>query len=120
MRRHIPVPTIMRDVSSIVRCIALSYCWADIKCLLQHQVDAAVESTSGAVFCFLPVGTMRTELPVHLNASFKVTNDRRHLWMRGTLSVACVQTELPVRDTRTCLQSIRTVLRMHTAVSLVL
>jgi HEPN domain-containing protein len=37
---------------------------------------------SGSVFCFLPVGDMRTGLPVHLNASFQVAKNRRSLWLK--------------------------------------
>eukprot|EP00038_Savillea_parva_P031293 m.84631 g.84631 ORF g.84631 m.84631 type:complete len:3122 (+) comp9602_c0_seq1:196-9561(+) len=43
------------------------------------QPDAA-SVEDGGVFCFLPVGAMQTGLPVHLNASFQVTKDRRSLW----------------------------------------
>ena len=34
----------------------------------------------GSVFCFLPVGDIVTGLPVHLNASFNLTKNRRSMW----------------------------------------
>jgi hypothetical protein len=35
----------------------------------------------GIPFCFLPIGTVETALPVHLNASFFVHKNRRNLWL---------------------------------------
>jgi hypothetical protein len=35
---------------------------------------------AGAPFCFLPIGSMQTGLPVHLHASFAVHKNRRSLW----------------------------------------
>jgi hypothetical protein len=42
--------------------------------LLQASVVA------GAPFCSLPIGSIQTNLPVHLNASFAVHKNRRSLW----------------------------------------
>eukprot|EP00035_Acanthoeca_spectabilis_P014304 m.271728 g.271728 ORF g.271728 m.271728 type:complete len:2925 (+) comp16103_c1_seq1:130-8904(+) len=42
-----------------------------------------IPHAEGAAFCFLPIGALRTGLPVHLNASFHVTKDRRTLWGTG-------------------------------------
>jgi hypothetical protein len=49
----------------------------------------------GGLYCFLPIGDMKTHLPVHLNADFKLTPDRRKLVPR-TLS-----SHVPARVTRT-------------------
>lgn len=38
---------------------------------------------AGAVFCFLPVGDLKTGLPVHVNGSFQVTKNRRSLWLKS-------------------------------------
>ena len=35
----------------------------------------------GVPFCFLPVGSMRTGLPLHINGSFHPTPNRRDLWL---------------------------------------
>jgi len=40
----------------------------------------------GRAFCFLPIGDIFTGLPVHLNACFHVTKDRRGLWMKDATS----------------------------------
>ena len=37
------------------------------------------DSVVGGLFCFLPIGDIKTGLPVHLNADFKLTPDRRKL-----------------------------------------
>ena len=38
--------------------------------------DVAV---AGGLYCFLPIGDLKTRLPLHLNADFKLTPDRRRL-----------------------------------------
>ena len=49
-----------------------------------HGATHTESANGGGVFCFLPVGAIRTKLPVHLNASFQVTKDRRSLlWKTG-------------------------------------
>jgi hypothetical protein len=65
---------------------ASSHCCFDSNPTYQRQVDDDVAGpASGSVFCFLPVGSIRTGLPVYFNASFQVTKDRRHLWAHGML-----------------------------------
>eukprot|EP00037_Helgoeca_nana_P037799 m.17763 g.17763 ORF g.17763 m.17763 type:complete len:3009 (+) comp9429_c0_seq1:126-9152(+) len=45
--------------------------------------DQKQQPEAGAAFCFLPIGAIHTGLPVHVNASFQVTKDRRSLWLPG-------------------------------------
>ena len=37
----------------------------------------------GGVSCFLPIGDLQTNLPVHLNACFNVHKNRRNIWLPG-------------------------------------
>lgn len=39
--------------------------------------------SDGVPFCFLPIGQMRTGMPVHVNSSFRPTPNRRELWLPG-------------------------------------
>jgi hypothetical protein len=48
------------------------------------QLCPEASRMNGAVYCFLPVGTMQTELPVHVNASFQVAKNRRSLWLKSS------------------------------------
>ena len=52
------------------------------KKFLVASTERAEAEFSGSVFCFLPVGDMHTDLPVHVNASFQLTPNRRQLWLK--------------------------------------
>ena len=53
---------------------------------LALPISAARVAIVGAPFCFLPIGSMRTGLPLHVNGSFHVASNRRSLWLNGGLS----------------------------------
>lgn len=41
-------------------------------------------SVDGRAFCFLPIGEIMTNLPVHVNASFQVHKNRRNFWLHSS------------------------------------
>ena len=38
-------------------------------------------STKGQLFCYLPVPSVTTRLPVHINALWELSSNRRDIWM---------------------------------------
>lgn len=59
---------------------------------LDHGSTGVEESPShlamtGAAFCSLPIGSLQTHLPVHLNASFAVHKNRRSLWYEDITTI---------------------------------
>ena len=42
---------------------------------------ANTDLLKGSASCFLPIGSLSTKLPVHVNASFNVLKNRRDIWL---------------------------------------
>ena len=51
----------------------------------KQQEAADVNALDGRAFCFLPL-PIRTGLPVHLNAYFELSSNRRDIWCAGVKS----------------------------------
>ena len=44
-------------------------------------LHAAEDQHKGVPYCALPIGALRTNLPIHINGSFAPTPNRRELWL---------------------------------------